>query len=222
VEFYAKHASQRCDLTVAQLKDEYLAAKQSLCDKGELSAVHLRDMRTRLTKFCVTFGKVKVVEIGLYSTKGMNEFPSIESWLLAFTQANRRNFHTVISGMFNEAVRLEYLKKNPLTKIRKPGVREKPPEIFSVEELTTLLETAARVEPDIVPMLAICAFAGVRSDSVNGEISKLDWSMVNLQEGRIDLSSEITKRPDEGSCRFSRTSRSGLRLTRDRWAMLRR
>lgn len=176
------HKNQRrCDLTVAQFKNEYLAGKEALLAKKELSEAHIRDLKTRLNKFCSMFGDVKLT--------GVN-FVDVEKWLLNFTNGNRRNFYAVISGMFNEAVRLEYIDKNPLAKIEKPGRSKNPPEIFTVDELTSLLETAQRVEPDILPMIAICAFSGVRSD---GEISRLDYSMIDFKRGQIDLPAAVTK-----------------------------
>ncbi|HEV3100513.1 MAG TPA: tyrosine-type recombinase/integrase [Candidatus Udaeobacter sp.] len=182
-EFFVGHlkATQRCNLTIQQFKDEYLSAKQSLRAGNELSKAHIRDLQTRLSKFCSVFGELKLAEIG---------FVEIEKWLLNFTNGNRRNHYTVISSMFNEAVRLEYIDKSPMAKIEKPKKSSKTPEIFTVDELTSLLETAQKIEPDILPMVAICAFSGVRSE---GEISRLEWSMVDLKRGHIDLPATVTK-----------------------------
>jgi integrase len=96
--------------------------------------------------------------------------------------------------MFNEAVRLELIEKNPLAKIAKPPKSETPPEIFTVEELTALLEAAQQIAPDVLPMIAIGAFAGVRTDIQDGEIRRVEWSAIDLKRGHIDMSAAVTKR----------------------------
>jgi hypothetical protein len=59
---------------------------------------------------------------------------------------------------------------NPIEFTAKPKLPDNPPEIFPVDELGGLLETAQRIEPDVVPMLAVGAFAGLR----DAEIRRLE------------------------------------------------
>jgi integrase len=48
-----------------------------------------------------------------------------------------------------------------------------------VDELRALLEAAAAHAPEVLPVLAIGAFAGLR----DAEIKRLDWSEVDLARG---------------------------------------
>src|SRR5262249_27630437 len=66
---------------------------------------------------------------------------------------------------------------------------DRPPEIFSVDELRALLESANGVRPDILPMLAIGAFAGLRE----AEIQRLDWSEVDLARRHIEVKAAKAK-----------------------------
>ena len=66
---------------------------------------------------------------------------------------------------------------------------DKPPEIFTVDELTDLLNAAATRAPEVVPMLAIGAFAGVRE----AEIKRLNWSEVDQRRGHIEIKSSKAK-----------------------------
>jgi integrase len=75
------------------------------------------------------------------------------------------------------------LDSNPVLHTAKPKLPENPPEIFTVDELQSLLEAANRVAPDVVPMLAIGAFAGVR----DAEIKRLDWHEIDLARGHIEI-----------------------------------
>ena len=63
------------------------------------------------------------------------------------------------------------------------------PEIFSVEELTALLKAADSVASDIVPMIAIGGFAGLRES----EIKRLDWGEVDLRRGFIEVKAHKAK-----------------------------
>jgi integrase len=52
-----------------------------------------------------------------------------------------------------------------------------------VDELRALLEGARRIAPDVVPMLAIGAFTGLR----DAEIKRLDWNEVNLAREYVEV-----------------------------------
>ena len=54
------------------------------------------------------------------------------------------------------------IDSNPILRTAQPKLVDKPPEIFSVDELAALLHAALSNAPDAVPMLAIGAFAGVK------------------------------------------------------------
>jgi integrase len=58
-----------------------------------------------------------------------------------------------------------------------------------VDELHALLEAANRIHSDVVPMLAIGAFAGLR----DAEIKRLDWSEVDLARGHIEIKAAKAK-----------------------------
>jgi integrase len=81
------------------------------------------------------------------------------------------------------------LEINPVEHTTKPTLIDKPPDIFTVDELRALLEAANRVEPDVIPMLTIGAFAGLRDT----EIKRLDWKEVRLERGHIEVEAANAK-----------------------------
>lgn len=87
--------------------------------------------------------------------------------------------------MFSDAESQGIVERNPISRTAKPKLVDSSPEIFSVDELRALLEAANRVAPDVLPMLAIGAFAGVRE----AEIQRLDWSEVDCVRGHIEAKS---------------------------------
>jgi integrase len=78
---------------------------------------------------------------------------------------------------------------NPVLRTSRPKLLDKAPEIFSVDELTALLNAASTVAPDVLPMLAIGAFAGLRES----EIKRLDWRDIDLRRGYIEVKAEKSK-----------------------------
>jgi len=78
---------------------------------------------------------------------------------------------------------------NPITHTAKPKLPDNPPEIFAVDDLQALLGNAKHAQKDVVPMLAIGAFAGLRE----AEIQRLDWSEVDLARGHIEVKAAKAK-----------------------------
>jgi integrase len=180
VDFFVDHLKRvrRCNVTVAQLSAEHIDAKR----RDGRSADHLRDLRSRLAIFCRDFGERPIAGITV---------DELDEWLRALpvSPQTRINFRTVVGGLFSYATKRRILDYNPVLHTAKPKLPDNPPEIFTVDELRALLETAQRIAPDVVPMLAIGAFAGVR----DAEIKRLHWSEVDLARGLIEIKAAKAK-----------------------------
>jgi integrase len=181
--------------TLADATDHYLAylaAISRTCPVSELIAQfntakqqdgaserYLKDLRNRLDTFAVDFGALKVGEI----------LPSqIDDWLrgLKVAAQTRNNFRTVLRTLFEFAVVRGYATENAVAKTAKAKVVRGAPEIFTPEQMRTVLEKAPR---DFVPYLAIGAFAGLRS----AEIERLDWAEIDLGQKLIHVTAEKSK-----------------------------
>jgi integrase len=81
-----------------------------------------------------------------------------------------------------------YLDKDHpgVTLIEKASHVDKEVLVFTPEEITALLNGAKR---ELVPALAIGAFAGVRSQ----ELKRLGWDNIRLREGYIEITSASSK-----------------------------
>jgi hypothetical protein len=153
VSFRVDHLERirRCKISVAQLAEEVLKAKL----RDGMSKAYLRDLRSRLARFSGDFGDRPLAGITV---------EEIDNWLrdLQLSPQSRVNYRTVVGLLFSHAVKRGMIDSNPITHTAKPKRPDNPPEIFTVDELRALLETAQRTAPDVLPMLAIGAFAGVR------------------------------------------------------------
>ncbi len=96
---------------------------------------------------------------------------------------------TCLVTMFGFAKRQGYLhpeRKTAAEQTEKFKVPEKDIEIFTPDEMERLLLTS---HARILPLMAIGAFAGIRST----EICKLDWTDIKWDRGHIEISGRIAK-----------------------------
>jgi len=180
VEFRIDHLERvrRHGITVAQLVDEVVKAKR----RDGRSEVYLRDLRYRLSKFVQDFGNRVIAGITV---------DELDNWLrsLPFSPQSRTNYRTVIGLLFSNAESRGIIERNPILRTAKPKLVDAPPDIFTPDELRLLLETAHAQAHDVLPMLAIGAFAGLRE----AEIQRLDWSEVDLTRAHIEVTAAKAK-----------------------------
>ena len=163
---------RRSGITVAELAEEVLEAKR----RDGKAAAYLDDLRKRLTRFCQDFGSRPITSIRV---------DELDNWLrdLPLSPKSRANYRANIGVLFSYAEQRGIIDGNPILRTAKPKLIDNPPEIFTVDELHALVEAAQRTAPDVLPMLAIGAFAGVR----DAEIKRLDWHEVNVARGHIEI-----------------------------------
>jgi len=179
-EFYLDHLKRvrRCKTTVSELVAELLDAKH----KDGRSQIYLNDLRNRLAVFCSEFGAQPVAAVSSRE---------ISNWLrnVNGSPKTRANFRQNVSVLFGYAADEGMIDSNPVLRVKKPKLVDKAPEIFSVDELSALLNAAIKIAPDVLPMLAIGAFAGLRES----EIKRLDWGDVDLRRGFVEVKAAKAK-----------------------------
>jgi integrase len=139
----------------------------------------LQDLKSRIGKFQRTFGKRIVATITVRDC---------DDWLrnLRLSPITRNNFRRILRVLFGYAVNHSYCAENPLTKTAKARVIDKPVEVLTPEQTRRLLESAT---PEILPYIAIGAFAGLR----RAELLRLDWSEIHLDRAYIEISAAKSK-----------------------------
>jgi integrase len=169
---------RRCNVTVAELSHEVVAAKR----KDGRAPMYVTDLKKRLARFCADFGQRRIAGITV---------EELDNWLrnLECGPKSRANFRANVGVLFSYAERRRVIDSNPVLRTAQPKLVDKPPEIFAVDELASLLHAALSNAPEVVPMLAIGAFAGVRE----AEIKRLNWSEVDQRRGHIEITSSKAK-----------------------------
>jgi len=178
VDFFLRRNSTALpQKTVREVVDEMIASKTKQ-DRGEK---HLADLESRLGRFAdamqMNIGQVT----GVMIQKHLDE--------LNVAGRTQQNHLRHITSLFRFAARKKYLPKDALDEIaavEKPEAELTDIEIFSPVELRELL-TVAR--PEIIPWLAVAAFAGLRT----AELQRLDWHEVNLTERYIEVTAAKSK-----------------------------
>ena len=179
-DFYLDYLERirRCNVTVAELSHEVVEAKR----KDGRAPMYVADLKKRLARFCADFGERKIVGITV---------EELDNWLrnLECGPKSRANFRANVGVMFSYAERRRVIESNPVLRTAQPKLVDKAPEIFPVDELAALLNAAATHALDVVPMLAIGAFAGLRE----AEIKRLDWAEIDQRRGHIEIKSAKAK-----------------------------
>jgi len=177
VQFFLKHDQRKLPVkTVAEVVAELLEDRRA----NGVSKLHLRDLRIRLGHFTKAFScpiaSVTPKEIGDYLNS------------MEVAARTRHNHRTTVATLLSFAKSRGYLPADHpgVAKSLKSAKTVGNVEIFTCKEMAALLHAA---EAEVIPALAIGAFAGVRSE----ELRRLDWDSVNLDEGFIEIKAANAK-----------------------------
>jgi integrase len=184
VDHYISHLeTMERSCTVAALINELIAKKQAECRHGRpASGDYILDLNVRLGRFAKTFGQRIVATI---------TSEEIDDWLSALkddrtgrtlSRQSRSNYARILGVAFAFACKRRYATENRMKGIDKPR-GDTMPGILTVEQTARLLEVAS---PEILPYLAIGAFAGLRAS----EIERLNWRDIDFEENEIAVSGE--------------------------------
>jgi integrase len=162
-------------ISVSALIDEYLAGQQRL----NRSQAHIYDLRQRLSRFKETFGGRPL------RTVTTND---IDAWLhdLDLSAQSVNNYRSRIAALFSYGLKREYVERNPVSSVDKIKLIDEAPEIFAPEQIQNLLNSAPS---DLLPCLALCAFAGLRT----AEMLRMEWDAIDLPRGLINVSASNSK-----------------------------
>jgi integrase len=160
-KFYAARHKQTTKKPVAEVIAELLAVKES---RGA-APLYVEDLRNRFKRVARSFVK----DACSVTTADVQE------WLDAqgFSAQGYTDYRRVLHLLFNHAVARGYAMDNPVVGTERVKVRRGETQIFTPTEISRLL---AKASPDFLPVLALGAFAGVRS----AEIERMEWSDIDL------------------------------------------
>ena len=166
-------------ITVAELLAEHLEAMQR---QGKRPPT-IRDRRLYLSTFVDKYGDVPAPVVTIAQAG---------DWVFdADTPAKQASRRRALHALFSHAVRRGYVERNPVHTVEKP--RELGPDritIFSPAEAEAILHAAEKMEPRLVPYIAIGLFAGARPQN---ELRLMDWENINLEARLLTVTRSTSK-----------------------------
>ncbi|MCB1279722.1 tyrosine-type recombinase/integrase [Prosthecobacter sp.] len=176
-EFLRRTQGVTLGVKVADIIDEFLKAKA----QDGVSSRYLNQLAVNVRRLAKAFpGEVMAIKPG-----------DLDRWLrgLGGSPVTRNSVHRCIKVFFAFAKARGYLPASEasaaeMLHLAKTG--DVKTEIFKPEAMRSLLEAAT---PDLLPFLAIGAFAGLRV----AEIGRLDWSAVDMERRIILLRADQAK-----------------------------
>ena len=134
---------------------------------------------------------------------------AMERQLIAAGLAPRsvRSVHTVLSGAYRDALRLDLVSRNPVAGVTPPSIprtRVMPPSIAVVQALLSL---AQKEYPYLYPFLRLLVYTGMR----RGEALAVRWSNVNLADRYLVVVESAVKTHRFGTVITSPKSADALR-----------
>jgi integrase len=141
----------------------------------------LKDLRSRLGQFALTFGNRQLSTITL---------PELQAWLNdpALSARTRINYATKISQLYNYSIKRGWADTNLAERVARSTAEDSKPGILTVPQCKNLLERAG--EFGLLPYVAIGLFAGLRA----AELMRLDWPAVKLAERAIIVGADVAKK----------------------------
>jgi integrase len=196
VRHYVAHLEQSSkSIKVNALIEKYLSPRNPKSKKW--SKRHREDVKARLdsenTRSKNAFSGFKDGHGKLYGELLASDVTPdhIKSWLADFSDRGLsdqtiNNYWRRAFGLFAFAVKEKHCATNPVAEVERPEIDEGEIEVFAPDELSKLLKVAPN---DILPYIALGAFAGIRGS----ELLRLEWSDINLSRKYIEIKAKKSK-----------------------------
>jgi len=210
-DFYSKH-NQVIDHTngTSQLLDRYLAYQKQRVDDHEIRVRSYSECQKHLRTFKESMGHLAINTI---------TGSDVDRWLdeQKFKATSRNNHRRYLSGFFNWCLTRELLMANPVLRTRKIKMPSHTPDIYSAEEVKTIMlacvdfissitisKTGKKLMPrkvkvgettvvpkkdTLIPYMALAFFTGIRPN----EIMRLRWRDIDLCLGEIHVNATASK-----------------------------
>ncbi len=109
---------------------------------------------------------------------------------LPFKSLTQRHYRNYLAAAFKSFIRHGWVEKNPVSAVPIPKVQLAEPGILTVDEMKDLFRENERKDKSICGLLALGAFAGMRSSA----ISRLSWDELDFKNRAILTPAEKTKK----------------------------
>jgi integrase len=176
VDFYLKHLEATArSVPLNEAMRELVRNRKS----NGASRRYCYDIELRIQRFCDDFPSKNVAEI---TTR------DVDNWLggLELAPVTRNTFRRDLRTFFSFAKTRRYCVENPVVGTSKAQEVGGDIKILSVEQVTSLLESASE---KTLPFWALGAFAGLRP----AELERLDWDQLDFESNLLEVKARHSK-----------------------------
>jgi integrase len=164
--------------------EKNISEKKSAPDTGTIG-----DVRTKLKNFSAAFPGKMMHEISVEDLdEYLNGYPA--GW-------SRRSVYKRVSQFLGYCATRKMISDNPAKSIKRPEVEYTAPTIYTVEQVETVLNFAAKNYKDIAPAFILQSFGYLRTAELvpeNGSDPVLDWSNIDWADKEIFVPKEVAKK----------------------------
>lgn len=183
-EYVARISKDKASQPLGFAWDAYMARQ----DKN-IGSVHSRRLQCTKKRFA------SLLNTPVAALTAQNIESLLEGASPTYRNAMLREIRSVLNWSMGGT--RKWLSHNPADDLEFSAVAKgKEVQIYAPGDIQKLLSATVRDHPTLIPSIAILVFAGVRPDHLDGEIVKLEWSHVVLDDAgheRIELPGSITK-----------------------------
>lgn len=105
-----------------------------------------------------------------------------------------KNYYALLCSIFRVAFDWEYIKQNPMLKVKSPKVRRKKVKSLTTQQVKILLEALSNAPLKYQVFIQIAIYSGMR----NGEIAALTWDDISFENCLIYINNELLYTPQDG------------------------
>lgn len=116
---------------------------------------------------------------------------SVEKWFSekGYTPNTMRGCLGRLGSLFGYATRRGWIQHNPITRLERPTMEQRPPKILTVEEAETLLRKCSIEFSEGLAFLSLALLAGVRPEEVRG----IGWENIRDNYSYVEINAEFSK-----------------------------
>jgi integrase len=166
-------------ISLGKVAAEFLTAKQN----AGLRPRYLRTLRASINRFLINRREKTISEI---SPAEIQEYISRNGW----ANSTKRSYLVDVRTLLAFAVKRKYIAENSGLAVELPRTDEKPPGILTPAQAECLLNACLDAEPDILPVLILSLFGGIR----RAEAEKIDWAEIGAEFIEIKAEKAKTRR----------------------------
>lgn len=178
VAYWAKHNAPEGGVTLKELVRRWVVALRAQGCRDTT----MRDREHKLDRLCSDYGERPAIAI----TRD-----DLAKWMDSYRLGGvtRDGYRRCYHALFNYAIAEGIIEANPVAGMKPPKVDERLPVPFTVKQAAAIMAAAELHAPNMVPLLAVQFFGGLRP----GEAKGLDWSAVDFGAKLIRVLPETSK-----------------------------